>query len=84
MQDNAFISILPTGNPAPTSEFRVRSSFFARQSPTFHLMTISVIVVHHRMPHASIIKRQRSNTKRHLIFSSNTFSMLAVDKRKGR
>ena len=27
MQDNAFICILPTGNPAPTSEFRVQSSF---------------------------------------------------------
>ena len=64
MQDNAFICILPAGNPAPTSEFRVRSSFFKRQSPTFHLMTISVIVVHHRMPHASIIKRQRSDTKK--------------------
>ena len=50
--------------PLLLSSGSVRSSFFARQSPTFHLMTISVIVVHHRMPHASIIKRQRSNTKK--------------------
>ena len=69
--------------PLLLSSGSVRSSFFARQSPTFHLMTISVIVVHHRMPHASIIKRQRSNTKKTFNLFTQYFFYAGCGQEKG-